>query len=277
MKKLKFLTVAVIACGLSFLFSCGGGGGGGDATPAPVADFRIVTEEAERKVGALIFVEFTGKNAKSYEWDFGNGGEKKINKIDTVVYSQSGTYTITLTAYSQSGRKGASATKSRQITIAPGNRIAFKKLTLYPAYSYTLGERKKSTNVDPRLRVGYAEPSLSDPNLFNVQFIHKGEPVVASSIADSIVFELSGSISPIAMKQLNSFICIADIPTSGQGTILSSIFRYSVEPQTLDQIINEAPATNLIRVYSYTTSSSIPPQYQGQRAFSIMYDIIEAP
>ncbi len=273
MKRFRLLSLGLVSLSLAFMFSCGGGGGGGSSDPVPTADFTINTAEADFKVGALIFVEFKGKNAKSYEWDFGDGSDVRVNRSDTAVYQQPGTYTITLTAYSQSGRKGASAKKSRTITITAGNRISFKQLIIYNAFTFELQERKKNTNADPRLRIGYAQPSPTQTGIVSVTFIHTGEPIVTSSIADSIIFELSGSASPIAMKQLQAFIAIADIPTSGQGTVLGRMLN-EAELDAISQIT--PPATARMLTYSYRQdATAIPEEYRGKRVYTLVYDVTQ--
>ena len=81
-----------------------------NATAQPVANFQqeAITQYAPAKI------KFTNssQNSSSYSWDFGNG-KTSIKVDDSTIYSEPGTYTVTLTA--KDGVKTNS--KSVQITI----------------------------------------------------------------------------------------------------------------------------------------------------------------
>ena len=78
----------------------------------PGVDFSW--DPATPKIGQTIIFNNNTSNAKSYNWDFGNGSTSK-DKSPQQVYNVVGDYVITLTAYN--GVK--SMAKSATITVVP--------------------------------------------------------------------------------------------------------------------------------------------------------------
>ena len=71
-------------------------------TKDPEADFFIEIDKA--KIGQEIFFHNTSQNAESYEWDFGDG-YMSTDKHPVYKYSLTGTYDVTLTAFSKKGEQ----------------------------------------------------------------------------------------------------------------------------------------------------------------------------
>lgn len=78
----------------------------------PVVDFSW--DPVTPKIGQVISFSNKSTNAKSYNWDFGNGSTSK-DKEPQQVYNLVGDYVITLTAYN--GVK--SMAKTATITVIP--------------------------------------------------------------------------------------------------------------------------------------------------------------
>jgi hypothetical protein len=277
----------MFAAGVSFLASCGGGGGG-SSDPVPTVDFTITTAPEDFKVGALIFVEFKGKDAKSYEWDFGDNSDLRVNRVDTAVYRQPGTYTITLTAFSQSGRKGVSAKKSRTITVGPGNYLRVKEIRLYKNYNWSVERQKtnRGRSNQPTNEVdvitGWASPSIDNPDEVSVRFLMaRASSVKFGTITDSIrlISTVNIDISPVALKQLGGSIVFADLYQPSGGSVMGSFFRTSQEQNLLSQL----PAgQNYTQLITYRLNNDgvrnpedrIPDELLGQPIYRIIYDII---
>lgn len=71
-------------------------------TKDPEADFFIDIDKA--KIGQEIFFHNTSQNAETYEWDFGDGYISN-DKHPVYKYSLTGTYDVTLTAFSKKGEQ----------------------------------------------------------------------------------------------------------------------------------------------------------------------------
>lgn len=89
MKKIFYLALLLPV----FLFSC---------TKDPEASFFI--ELNKPKIGQEIFFKNTSQNAETFEWDFGDG-YMSTDKHPVYKYSLTGTYDVTLTAYSKKGEE----------------------------------------------------------------------------------------------------------------------------------------------------------------------------
>ena len=68
----------------------------------PEADFFIEIDKA--KIGQEIFFHNTSQNAETFEWDFGDG-YISTDKHPVYKYSLTGTYDVTLTAFSKKGEQ----------------------------------------------------------------------------------------------------------------------------------------------------------------------------
>lgn len=89
MKKIFYLVLLLPV----FLFSC---------TKDPEAGFFIELDKP--KIGQEIFFNNTSQNAETFEWDFGDG-YISTDKHPVYKYRLTGTYDITLTAYSKKGEE----------------------------------------------------------------------------------------------------------------------------------------------------------------------------
>jgi len=89
MKKIFFFALVLPV----FLFSC---------SKEPVASFFIEIDKP--KLGQEIFFNNTSDNAESFEWDFGDG-YISAEKHPVYKYSLTGTYDVTLSAFSKKGKE----------------------------------------------------------------------------------------------------------------------------------------------------------------------------
>ncbi|HUH47155.1 MAG TPA: PKD domain-containing protein, partial [Arenibacter sp.] len=83
-----------------------------DEPTAPLADFQFLVE------GTQVTFNGTVANADTIAWDFGDGATS--NEEDPVyAYSETGTYTVTLTVKGNNG----SFSETKQVTILPSTEI----------------------------------------------------------------------------------------------------------------------------------------------------------
>jgi hypothetical protein len=83
--------------------------------PLPEVDFETIPEIIE--VGRPVIFENLTTNASSFEWDFGNG-QTSTSISPTITYEESGTYTVTLVAFTDDDQ---SDSLSRDIDV--GERV----------------------------------------------------------------------------------------------------------------------------------------------------------
>lgn len=107
--KLQFLTLILLNI---FLFSCSKSNSNVDSPPA---DLKVDATIAADKSGNVSFVA-SASNAKSYEFDFGDGSAHALSETGTVNYKYfgSGTYSILVKA---SNASGVSVSKTISITV----------------------------------------------------------------------------------------------------------------------------------------------------------------
>lgn len=80
---------------------------------APVASFTVYSTNVT--VNDEISFTNTSENAYSYKWNFGDGSEESTSESPYYTYTSEGTYTVSLTAYSEDGTQ--ENTFSTQITV----------------------------------------------------------------------------------------------------------------------------------------------------------------
>lgn len=106
---LLFLPVLALAVGAVIFTSCGGD----DATPAPTASFTYVAD------GRDVTFTSTSTNAKTYSWDFGDGGTStEANPAHT--YASYGKYTVKL---SVTGDGGSANSLPDELTLAKTSAV----------------------------------------------------------------------------------------------------------------------------------------------------------
>jgi PKD repeat protein len=94
----------------------------------PTASFYI--ENADPEVGQQVFFTNSSDNARSFEWDFGDGSfSEEIHPSH--VYTSSGTFQIKLTAFSKSG---LSDEASSSITVLIPTLLEVEVLEFYDQY-----------------------------------------------------------------------------------------------------------------------------------------------
>jgi PKD repeat protein len=122
MKRLKLIGAMAAFASLAFLFSCGGGsddpgnGGGGNCSGLDV----LFSATTSANVGQTVTPTNQTLNGVSYSWDFGDGSAPQTASTlaaPSHVYTQEGSFTITLTAYCEAGQTGGSDTHSSNITV----------------------------------------------------------------------------------------------------------------------------------------------------------------
>ena len=115
MKKIIYLALVLPM----FLLSC---------SKEPVASFFIELDKP--KLGQEIFFNNTSDNAESFEWDFGDGYMSK-DKHPVYKYSLTGTYDVTLSAFSKKGKES----KARMtITVVEPTLLVVEVLEYWDSY-----------------------------------------------------------------------------------------------------------------------------------------------
>lgn len=95
----------------------------------PEAMFSVDTDGAI-DVGTEVTFKNESDNAKTYDWDFGDGyGSQEMNPVHT--YTSTGTYDVTLTAYSKSGVESKAGIT---IKVQPPTLLVVEVLEYYQQY-----------------------------------------------------------------------------------------------------------------------------------------------
>jgi hypothetical protein len=111
MKHVAFaLACATIA---SILTGCGSNEDSGPSNPAPVA---IFTFSGDTQTGQTVFFHNSSTDADSFAWDFDDGGSSSLQDPD-YIFSDKGTFVVTLVAYQTS--TGRTDTAQQSLTIRP--------------------------------------------------------------------------------------------------------------------------------------------------------------
>jgi PKD repeat protein len=155
MKKIIHFSSFIAVIGLFFITSCQKD----DKEPAPIASFTVSKTAAE--VGESLSFTNESTNATSYEWDFDDGATS-TSENPTHSFTESGTYTVELTAKGA----GGTSTATEDITIADpqpvadfsmsktsalvGEEIIFTNNSINAtSYEWSFGDGSASTLEDP--------------------------------------------------------------------------------------------------------------------------------
>lgn len=165
-----------------------------DITPTPAFSYSFATPALKTilpgyAVGTDIKLTNTSTDALSYRWDLGDGNSS-TEKEPIIAYSQSGTYTITLTTTSSTGTQRV-ATQSIKILDCVLKRITirgFKWNSIGEVPSWD--ERKKAD-----LSLEFGQHTDNDPPLTIGHSLYKSAPVKnVSNTASSFSIAVSQKV-----------------------------------------------------------------------------------
>jgi PKD repeat protein len=172
MNKLKTLKWTSLMTAIAFvIFSCSSSDNGPKG-PAPVAKFTSGTSADN-----YLSINFTNasQNAKTYEWDFGDGSAS-TDENPSHTYSAVGVYAVRLKAKGDGGENSVTQNKTVQVQLTNSalNGGSAKSWIIKPAAgAFAVGDAIGSDDWWPQ----GADISSARPCLFNDEFIFKTDNV----------------------------------------------------------------------------------------------------
>jgi len=120
-RKVKVIWAVLMVLALGFIISCSSNDD--DPTPAPIASFQYVANEAN---GLEITFTNYSKDASSYAWNFGDGAGTSTEANVTYAYAEGGIYTVTLTATNETGTSDHTKEITVVNTLLPAANFQFQ-------------------------------------------------------------------------------------------------------------------------------------------------------
>lgn len=193
-----------------------------DITPTPNFSYSFATPALKAllpgyAVGTGIKLTNTSTDAVSYRWDLGDGNSS-VEKEPTIAYSQSGTYTITLTTTSPTGTQRV---VSQSIKILD---CVLKKITISDFTWNSIGEvpswdeRKKAD-----LSLEFGQHADNDLPLTISHSLYKSDPVKnVGNIASSFPIAVTQKVLLNPSVLTNFIVDLYGNDGSGNRVVFSS-------------------------------------------------------
>jgi hypothetical protein len=241
-----------------------------DLGPKPAASFTVTPISGQ--VNRYLLTS-TSQNAFRYDWDKASGaGYAQGLQVDTVYFSDAGTYTVKLLVYGQSGMDST----SKQVVVAaddPAALTPFKILTGNSSRKWKLAPEAGALWIGPDPSTTWWQNGVGDVTsrscLFNDEytFFKTGKVLNFDSKGDFYVDEEAGNPWPAGMPAVGCYANTA-IPAQFQAWANNASFTFDVINNNKLKLIGTGAHMGLYKAATPPDAAVTTPQAQ------VTYDIV---